>query len=76
MHAAAEGLGELEDTGSVQILLDALSHEEGVVRRAAADALGEIGDRRALESLARLIEDESDRTVLWRATVVLRKLAK
>ena len=74
MVAAAEGLGEIEDTGSVQLLLDALSHESSAVRRSVVDALGKIGDRRALEALAKLTGNESDRTVLWRATVALRDL--
>jgi len=74
--AAAEGLGELKDTDFVHLLLAALSHQDGVVRRSAVDSLGEIGDGRAFEPLARLIEDERNKTVLFRAKQVLRRLAK
>jgi HEAT repeat protein len=53
-EGAARTLGAAKDACAVDALIDALSDKEASVRRAACDALGEIGDIRALEPILRL----------------------
>lgn len=47
---------------AVPYLIKALSHEDGYVRAAAADALGKIGDARAVEPLIAAMQYHDDRT--------------
>ncbi|MBI5417869.1 HEAT repeat domain-containing protein [Candidatus Poribacteria bacterium] len=51
---AAQALGTLGDTTAVIPLIDALNDSSFHVRYKSADALGKIGDKRALNSLLRL----------------------
>jgi HEAT repeat protein len=59
---------------SVDPLMDALRHEDRQVRGYATAALGEIGEKRAIEALNPLLQDE-DRQVREAAAEALRKLA-
>ncbi len=52
-------LGEARDPQAVQEIVEALSHENGNVRRLAASALGKIGDQRAVEPLLDLLNRET-----------------
>ena len=53
-QAAALNMGGSSDPAAVDVLVEALLHDsDWAVREAAADALGEIGDPRAVESLPR-----------------------
>ena len=54
-YAAALSLGELQDAGSLEALVDQLEDGDPMAREAAAIALGEIGDQRAFEPLARAL---------------------
>jgi HEAT repeat protein len=61
-HYVAGYLRSVRDTASVQQLCDAVcdSREDSYVRSCAADALGEIGDTSALESLRTAASDQDD----------------
>lgn len=50
-------LGELGDVGAFDALVSALSHENDLIRTAAAAALGDLGDPRAIPYLEPLIND-------------------
>jgi hypothetical protein len=59
-------MGASKDPVAVDLLIDALAHDsDWAVREAAADALGEIGDPRAVDSLRRAGR-------LWRLVVSWR----
>ena len=65
-QAAALNMCGATDPAAVDVLVEALLHDpDWAVREAAADALGEIGDPRAVESLRRA-------GALWRAVVSWR----
>lgn len=53
--------------------LVALKDKDSVVRKAAAVALGKIGDRRAVESLIQALKDQ-DPSVRWEAAETLNKI--
>lgn len=57
---AARGLGAIGDGGAVEPLLDAVENRERAwfLRLAATDALGELGDPRAIPPLERELRDE------------------
>lgn len=69
-------MGELKDIGAVRSLVEALSHRDAIVRRAAVDSLGKIAGRHAVEPIARLIQSEQDRGVLRLAERVLQGLTE
>ena len=48
----------LRERGDVEELVKALSHKEWTVRSEAAEALGELGDRRAVAALIGALEDK------------------
>ena len=48
---AARSLGRLRDAVALPVLIEALTHRAGNLRKEAAIALGEIGDTRALRAL-------------------------
>ena len=56
--------------GDVAGLVDALRHEDPDVVRESVEALGEIGDPRALEALLRAIEDSNDHVRVAAATAL------
>ncbi len=59
---------------AVEPLVDAtLRGTDRVVRRAAAEALGSIGETRALESLLRVVSDEKEPEVRRAAAIALRE---
>ena len=50
----------------VEKLIEQLKEDDHIVRSSAADALGEIGDERAIEPLIELLKDENVRgTAAW-----------
>lgn len=61
--------------GDVDGLIRALRHEDEEVRWEAADALGEIGDERAVEPLIQALKDEDD-DVQWGAAEALGKMGE
>ncbi len=52
-------LGKLKHVSAVQPLCDTLKDEDGIVRTAAAEALGSIGDNASLFSLIGVLENDS-----------------
>jgi HEAT repeat protein len=54
---AATGLGLLKEKTAVEPLLALLDAESGELRRAVIEALGRIGDARAVEPIERLRDD-------------------
>ncbi|MCH8273162.1 MAG: HEAT repeat domain-containing protein [Armatimonadetes bacterium] len=58
--SVAQGLGWLRDVRAVLPLLDCLSSDDRSLRHLAAFALGEIGDRRALDALDRMALSEPE----------------
>ena len=52
-------LGKLKHVSAVQPLCDTLKDEDGIVRTAAAEALGSIGDNASLFSLIEVLENDS-----------------
>jgi HEAT repeat protein len=62
-HAAALNMGASTDPAAVDVLVKVLLHDpDSAVREAAAEALGEIDDPRAVESLRRA-------AALWRVVM-------
>src|SRR5690606_18539210 len=60
-------IGDLREAASpsVEPLIHVLTHERGVARYAAAEALGQIGDTRAVRPLINLIDSE-EKIMFWR----------
>jgi len=56
--SAAFALGSFGDVRAVEPLIDALNHNNVIVRRFAAHALGELGDPIAISPLLKLLDDE------------------
>jgi len=56
---SAKEIASLRDARSVESLIKLLSHKDGSVRRHAAEALGEIGDISAAESLGQALQDDN-----------------
>jgi HEAT repeat protein len=56
-QAAADALGQMGDTSSVEPLIAALKDSDSDVCKAATDALGRIGDARAAEPLVIVLKD-------------------
>ena len=56
---ASRTLGQLKHVSAVQTLCDTLKDEDGIVRAAAAEALGSIGDNVPLSSLIEVLETDS-----------------
>ena len=61
------------DRLKVKRLINDLKDEDRFVRRDAAEALGKIGDERAVEPLIRVLKDE-EWTVRWEAASALGKI--
>jgi HEAT repeat protein len=57
---AAEGLGRLRDPRGVEPLLQALSDPDAILQMKAIDALGEIGDERAVSALIPFLGEEGE----------------
>jgi HEAT repeat protein len=53
-------LGKLGSSISVDSLIMSLKNPDWYIRWGAADALGKIGDKRALEPLTRIKDDDDD----------------
>jgi HEAT repeat protein len=71
-ESAAKALSKLGDPGRLA-LIQALKDEDENVRKAAAEALGELGDRRAVPALIQALKDE-DGSVRGAAAWALGKL--
>ncbi len=54
-------LGELEDNGTAEPLIQALGHWDSDIRRTAAEALGKLGDIRVIEFLVNILVDSDGR---------------
>ncbi len=54
---AAKALGAIKDEGAVEPLINAMSDESEVVRRVTAEALGRLGDKRAIPVLKEALKD-------------------
>lgn len=72
----AEALGHIRDPRAVDALVAALANEAEDVRKAAAKALGEIGDKRAVPHLSKVAKDDNDQSVRQAATESLQELQK
>lgn len=70
---AAKSLGQLKDKRATISLIDVLQNDWTESRKAAIWALGEIGDNRAIEAVAKFTEDE-DLTIRETAREALTKL--
>jgi HEAT repeat protein len=71
---AARAITMIRGPGAVKALIAALGHADGQVRVSAAEALGEIGDRRAVRPLIRALKDEYYSTVRSEAAEALAKI--
>ena len=58
-HEIAYVMGQMQDSYAVPCLIERLSdhHEDLMVRHEAAEALGAIGDRTAIETLSKFVND-------------------
>jgi len=65
----------LQKKKEVKGLIKALRHKDEYVREEAAEALGEIGDRRAIKPLYEIIMSDRDKDVRERASEALDKFA-
>ncbi len=70
---AVWALGEIGEYEAVDVLIGLL-HERSHIRGAAAEALGKIGDSRAIPALSELLEVEKSKRVRQKATEALGKL--
>jgi len=66
---------EMERERNIDGLTNALKHRNNNVRRKAADALGRIGDAKAVEPLIQTLKD-SDINVVWEAMTALAKVGE
>jgi epoxyqueuosine reductase len=77
LRNAATALGNARDRRAVPALVEALRHEEALVRGHAAWALGVIGDSRARAPLEARLEDESEPQVTeeieWALSELIRE---
>jgi len=67
---SALALAELREEQAIEPLIDTFLYDEDpMVRKRAARALGDIGDRRALEALIKALEKETmeplKKTIIW-----------
>ncbi len=74
LRNVAVALGNLKNPAAVPALIDALDDEEALVRGHVAWALGEIGERSALEALRRRRQSELDAEVLSEIDDAIRLL--
>jgi HEAT repeat protein len=68
-------IGEIGSEEATQTVADRLVADESAVRSAAARALGHIGDTRAIEPLADLLEDDDEDAVRASAAWALNQIA-
>jgi HEAT repeat protein len=73
---AAYMLGRMKDPVAVEPLCAALKHPDPLLRKIAADALGEIGDARATTPLRRIAAVEENASVAKAARKALDKIEK
>jgi len=71
---AANALGLIRDARAVPVLLKGLASEDGNVRWSCVNALANIGDRSAVESLLAMIEREEEARVLEVIVKALRNI--
>jgi HEAT repeat protein len=65
---------KLRESRNVQGLIYALQHKDPTVQYDAAEALGEIGDERAVEPLLAALKNDESGGVRWKAAEALSKL--
>jgi len=65
---------KLKETRNVAGLIFALQHKDPTVQYEAAEALGEIGDERAVEPLLAALKNDETSGVRWKAVEALSKL--
>ncbi|MDD1695495.1 MAG: HEAT repeat domain-containing protein [Methanoregula sp.] len=65
---------KLRETRNVQGLILALQHKDPTVQYGAAEALGEIGDARAVEPLIAVLKHDETSGVRWKAAEALSKI--
>ncbi len=70
-QAASHSAGTWRDSGAVQALVDVLKHGSPHLQRAAAEALGRIGDKTAIPELFALVDTPSDRVLEHSLTYAL-----
>lgn len=63
-HHDPPAIEELAASGDVNALIEALKDPDSAVRRAAAKALGVLGDKRAIKPLRGVLYDEDERVRL------------
>lgn len=69
---AARTLGKMKSHGSTPYLLNLLGDEDGLVRAAACEGLGLIGDKISIEPLVLMIQDNVERVQDQAATAIVR----
>ncbi|GAH57844.1 unnamed protein product [marine sediment metagenome] len=62
---------KMEAKGDVKGLIKALKHKDQDIRQRAVEALGKIGDARAVESLVQVLRDKNG-LVRWAAAAATR----
>ena len=72
---SASILGDIGDRSTVESLIDALETDDWQVRFAITEALGQIGDDRALPMIERMTQDINPRVCVM-AMVVSKALSK
>jgi HEAT repeat protein len=73
---AAKALAAWAVPDNVPVLLDAIGADNGDLRRAAMEALGRLGDKRAVPSIARHLLDGGDRAQATRSLQMLGPIAE
>lgn len=69
-------LRKLEKENAFEYLIKALSSPDIDVRYRAADSLGEMGDKRAVEHLIKALDDNNDESIKSEISEALKKLGK
>ena len=73
---SAQAMSRIDDTRSVQPLIDSLSHPDPRMRATAAETLGDIGDRRASEPLSKLLQTEKSALAIGSYATALSALGE
>lgn len=75
-YKAAKRLGTIQSKGTFKILSEYLYDDERLIRKACAEALGDLGDKRAIKVLESFIKNEQWENARYAAESSIRKLQK
>jgi hypothetical protein len=74
LAALVDNLGQIADSRVLPVILDLLTHEKGWIRERAAEALGQLAYKEAIEPLKTAAYDDINLSVRRNATLALEKM--